>query len=155
MVTTVTSYADARYRASAGMGYDGVVRISGGGQYGTGALLFDGRAVLTAAHLVAGASASLSVAFQTVSGTQTYSVSHTLVNPNYLVWGSSNADVALVWLSQAPPVSANRYDIYRDSNEVGQDFTLVGYGQLGTGAPATPEPCVCRRTTPLMSTPPR
>lgn len=134
MVTTVTSYADARYRASTGMGYDGVVRISGGGQYGTGALLFDGRAVLTAAHLVAGATASLSVAFQTGSGTQTYSVSHTVVNPNYLVWSSSNADLALVWLSQAPPLGANRYDIYRDSNEMGQDFTLVGYGQLGTGA---------------------
>jgi len=134
MVTTVNSDADARYRASPGMGYDGVVRISGGGHFGTGALLFDGRAVLTAAHLVAGASASLSVAFQTVSGTQTYAVSQSLVNPNYLVSGSSNGDLALVWLSQAPTLAANRYDIYRDTNEIGQNFTLVGYGQLGTGA---------------------
>lgn len=134
MVATVTSYTDARYRASTGLGYDGVVRISNGSGYGTGALLFDGRAVLTAAHLVAGAVGSLSVLFQTPSGAETLSVAKSVVHPGYIISGSTNDDLAIVWLSRAPSLTANRYDLYRDSNEIGQDFTMVGYGQLGYGA---------------------
>jgi hypothetical protein len=56
MVTTTLSYADSRYRASTGEGYNGVVRAGVNGFYGTGALLYDGLAVLTAAHLFAGTS---------------------------------------------------------------------------------------------------
>lgn len=134
MVATVTPYTDARYRASAGLGYDGVVRISNGTGYGTGALLFDGRAVLTAAHLVAAGTGTLSVAFQTQSGSETLSVAKSAVHPGYITAGSTNDDLAIVWLTKAPSLSANRYDIYRDTNEIGQTFTLVGYGQLGDGA---------------------
>lgn len=50
MVTTVTPYADTRTRALVGDGFDGVVRVVVGNQYGTGVLLFDGTAVLTAAR---------------------------------------------------------------------------------------------------------
>jgi hypothetical protein len=134
MVATATSYTDARYRASAGLGYDGVVRISNGTSYGTGALLFDGRAVLSAAHLVAAGASSLSVAFQTQSGSETISVAKSVINPGYITSGSTNDDLAIVWLTKAPSLSANRYDIYRDTNEIGQTFTMVGYGQLGDGA---------------------
>ena len=31
-------------------------------------------------------------------------------------------------------MSANRYDIYRDKDEIGQSFTLAGYGKTGTGS---------------------
>lgn len=134
MVTTVASFNDSRYRASVGMGYDGVVRISSGTSFGTGALLFDGRAVLTAAHLVAGAAGSLSVSFLTQSGTETIGVAKSAIFPRYLSNGNSNDDLAIVWLAKSPNVTANRYDIHRDANEIGQIFTMVGFGQLGSGA---------------------
>lgn len=133
MVIASSSYTDTRYRASVGAGYDGVARLSVGGNYGTGALLFDGRAVLTAAHLVAGAVGAVNVSFDTPAGTQTWVGTKTLVNPNYVALGS-NADLAIVWLASAPSVAANRYDLYRNSDEIGQTFTMVGYGQLGAGS---------------------
>lgn len=134
MVTTVTSYSDARYRGGVGLGFDGVVGISNGTSYGTGALLFDGRAVLTAAHLVGGAVGALSVAFQTQLGAETLSVTKSVVHPDFNSFGNTNDDLAIVWLARAPSLTANRYEIYRDSNEVGQAFTMVGFGQLGDGA---------------------
>ena len=133
MIIAGSSYTDTRYRASVGTGYDGVVRVSAGGNFGTGTLLFDGRAVLTAAHLIAGVVGPVSVTFDTQAGVQTLQASKTLVNPTYLL-ANSNADLALVWLSGAPLAAATRYDIYRDSNELGQVFTMVGFGQTGTGS---------------------
>ncbi|BBI49692.1 hypothetical protein HORIV_21130 [Vreelandella olivaria] len=43
-----------RYRVLPGEGYDGVVKVTSGDSYGTGVLLYGGRAVLTAAHVVKG-----------------------------------------------------------------------------------------------------
>ena len=105
MITAGSSYTDTRYRASVGTGYDGVVRVSAGGNFGTGTLLFDGRAVLTAAHLIAGVAGPVSVTFDTQAGAQTLQASKTLVNPTYLL-ANSNADLALVWLSGAPLAAA-------------------------------------------------
>ena len=132
MITTSNYDTDPRYRANAGEGYDGVVRVSFGGYYGTGTLLFGGRAVLTAAHLFAGKTGSGSVTFETSSGTQTLTISSFLAHPGYDDVG--NNDLALIWLAGAPPTGAERYDIYRDSDEIGQITTMVGYGQTGTGA---------------------
>jgi secreted trypsin-like serine protease len=133
MVTTTTHTTDSRYRTNPGDGYDGVVRVSFGGYYGTGSLLFDGRAVLTAAHLFEGLSGSASVTFDTRSGTQTLNVSKTLVHAAYDKTENNN-DLALVWLTGTAPISANRYDIYRNKDEIGQSFTLSGYGKTGTGS---------------------
>ena len=109
-----------------------MVRVSYGGYYGTGALLFDGRAILTAAHLFEQRTGSTSVTFETSAGTQTVSVTKVLRHPGYDA--DSNNDLAIVWLSGSAPLAANRYDIYRDSDELGLPFTLVGYGQTGTGS---------------------
>ena len=133
MVTTTTNTTNSRYRTNPGDGYDGVVRISFGGSYGTGSLLFDGRAVLTAAHLFEGLTGSASVTFETRSGTQTLNTSKTLVHPGYDKTENNN-DLALVWLTGTAPISANRYAIYRDKDEIGQSFTLAGYGITGTGS---------------------
>ncbi|MDO8898870.1 MAG: trypsin-like serine protease, partial [Bacteroidales bacterium] len=100
--------------------------------YGTGTLLFDGRAILTAAHLFEGRTGSASVTFETRSGTQTLSATKILQHPGYDA--QSNNDLAIVWLSGTAPMAANRYDIYRDSDEIGQVFTLSGYGRTGTGS---------------------
>ncbi|MFZ2853227.1 MAG: trypsin-like serine protease [Rhodocyclaceae bacterium] len=137
MVTTVTSYADSRNRAYSIDGYGGVVRVSIGGYYGTGALLYDGRAVLTAAHLFHGtASESASVHFETTSGNQTLTSSRITMLSTYDA-SNSNNDLALVWLSSAAPTSANRYTLYRGSDEIGQTLTMAGYGSVGSGDSGT------------------
>jgi len=133
MVTTAAYYTNSRYRTYPGDGYDGVVRVSFGSYYATGVLLFDGRAILTAAHLFEGNTGSASVTFETSNGTQTLNATKILLHPEYDD-AQSNNDVAIVWLSSAAPTAANRYDIYRDNNEIGQPFTLVGYGRSGTGS---------------------
>ena len=133
MVTTVTSYTEVRNRAVIGDGFDGVVRIVVGNMYGTGVLLFDGKAVLTAAHLFSSGQTSANVKFETLQGAQNIASSAVLVHPDYND-RNNNADLALVWLSQDAPVTAQRFGIYRQSNEVGQTMTLVGYGTPGLGS---------------------
>jgi len=84
-----------------GEGYDGVVRISLGGFYGTGALLYDGQAVLTAAHLIDGMDASTAtVLFDTAAGSVTCQVSEALIHPEYDVV-NDNSDLALLWLADS------------------------------------------------------
>lgn len=132
MITAAANYTESRYRTYLGEGYDGVVRVSFGGYYGTGAVLFDGRAILTAAHLFEGRTGSVSVTFETRNGMQTVSASKFLQRPGYDAEG--NNDLAIVWLSSSAPATADRYNLYRDSNEIGQTFTFSGYGKTGTGS---------------------
>ncbi len=132
MVTTSSSYSDSRYRTHTGDGFDGVVRVSFGGYYGTGTLLLDGRAILTAAHLLEGRTGTVNVSFETRNGTQTLTATQALQHPGYDA--NSNNDLAIVWLSTPAPAAANRYEIYRDSDEIGQLFNLIGYGRTGSGS---------------------
>ena len=136
MVTTVSSYTEVRNRALTGDGYDGVVRVLVGNMYGTGVLLFDGKAVLTAAHLFSGNAGAANVIFETRSGLQSIAFNQVVINPDYSSV-NNNSDMALVWLSQDAPVAAERFGIYRASNEVGQTFTMVGYGTPGSGSSGT------------------
>lgn len=138
MVSTTSSYSQSRYRVSVNEGFDGVVRVATGGHYATGALLFGGQAVLTAAHLFAGHPLSASVHFETAWGVQTLSSSQVLLHPGYV--GDGNHDLALVWLSRSAPVGADRYGLYRELDLAGQRFDLVGYGRPGTGATGVVEP---------------
>jgi hypothetical protein len=94
-------------------------------------LLFDGRAVLTAGHLFDNTSGTAQVFFETSAGTQSISSTQILRHPGYDT--NSNNDLAIVWLTSAPPTSADRYDLYRQTDEIGKPFTLVGYGAMGTG----------------------
>lgn len=137
MVTTVTAYTDSRNRAYGIDGYGGVVRVSAGGNYGSGALLYDGRAILTAAHLFhSAATESATIHFETASGNQTLTSSRITVLSSYDA-SNSNNDLALVWLSSAAPTSANRYTPYRGSDEIGQTLTMAGYGSVGSGNSGT------------------
>lgn len=110
-----------------GQGFDGVVEIAGG----TGSLLWDGRAVLTAAHVVSGYS-FVDVAFEADSGHKTIKSSSILIHPDYDVQ-NSNADLALVWLTSSAPTLADRYQLFRTSDEIGQLFQAVGFGLFGYG----------------------
>lgn len=132
MVSTITSYTDSRYRAYTGEGLDGVVRVSVGGFYGTGVLLYDGQAVLTAAHLLVN-NTTASVFFETSAGEQTITSNRLTVHPYYDDIQSNN-DLAIVWLSSPAPVTAERYTLYRASDEFFKTLTIVGYGLPGTGA---------------------
>lgn len=133
MPTTVNPLSSGLNSAGPGQGFDGVVRVSGGGSFGTGALLLDGRAVLTAAHVVSGVTASgISVTFDTTAGTQAMDVSRVSLHPAYDSVNSNN-DLALVWLSESAPTKAERYELYRNDDEIGRPFTLVGFGDTGTG----------------------
>ena len=144
MVATVTDYTEVKNRALIGSGFDGVVRVLVNGYFGTGTLLFGGQAVLTAAHLFSKQQASVSaniasnlasataVTFETGSGLQTIAASEVRLHPAYDASNSLN-DLAIVWLSQDAPTSAERYNLYRSQDELGQTFTLVGYGVPGLG----------------------
>lgn len=138
MVSTTTAYSQSRYRVSVNEGLDGVVRVSTGGLYATGALLWGGQAVLTAAHLFSASLLSGSVHFETADGAQTLSTRKVLLHPDYV--GDGNHDLALVWLSGSAPVGADRYGLYREADLTGRRFDLVGYGRPGTGESGVQEP---------------
>jgi len=135
MVALVSTPPPAARKAVPGGSFDGVVRISSGGFFGSGVLLADGRTVLTAAHLfgVLGPAGSAAVRFETASGTDTLSSAALLIHPRYNPVNSDN-DLALVRLASAAPVAAVRHAIYRDSDEVGKSFSFAGYGLTGSGA---------------------
>ncbi len=138
MVSTVTPSSDLRNRALPGEGLDGVVRVASNGYYGTGVLLYDGQAVLTAAHLFGSGSNAATVYFETLAGDQSIQASRVLIHPGYDNPNENN-DLALVWLSSPAPLAAERHELYRHGDEVGQVVTLVGYGRPGTGAGGTVE----------------
>jgi hypothetical protein len=48
--------------------------------------------------------------------------------------GELKGDMALLHLPSIRPFRAEEYNLYRSSDEVGKNFTIVGYGQTGTGA---------------------
>lgn len=132
MVTTFSSQSDSRYRAEPGQGLDGVVRISTGGYYGTGALLFDGQTILTAAHLFDGrTSLTGTVFFETEKGNYTRTFAKVIIHPEHDQDG--NNDLALIRLANSAPLTADRYDLYRTKDEINQRFQFVGYGLTGQG----------------------
>ena len=124
------------HQTAAGSGYDGVVRIVSDGVYGTGSLLYSGNAILTAAHLLEDDDGNRSdeavIYFETLNGTTSLSSINYLIHPDYDPVNGNN-DLAIIFLPEAADVSADRYQIYRDSDETGQQATLVGYGRSGTG----------------------
>lgn len=128
MVTSSTTLL-----ASPGLGYDGVVRISVGGYFGTGVLLHDGRTILTSAHLVDDLDPSIDVRFDTIAGEQVIEAISVLIHPEYDPV-NGNHDLALIWLGSQAPTQAERYALYRDTNEVSQVMTMVGYGMTGNGS---------------------
>ncbi len=129
----VSDPTSPNYRITPGTGYDGVVRVSTGTVYGTGTLLPGGRHVLTAAHVVDDAVlAGLKVFLNVPGSAPTLSAAALTLHPVYETV-SNNNDLAIIRLSEPSPVSAERFDLYRDRDEVGQSVTLIGYGAPATG----------------------
>ena len=136
MVATARNYTRSEYQPQPE--HSGVARINVGDHHGTGSLLYDGRAVLTAAHLWDAApqqlpAESIKIEFHFSNGDkQTLSAESYALYPGYRKNQSHQQDLALVWLSEPASTDAWRYTLYRD-DPVGQVFNLVGYGYPGTG----------------------
>ena len=130
-----TSWLELDQHVDTGSLYDGVVYIANRQDYiaGTGALLYDGRAILTAAHVVRHApSGDIQVRFETADGTTWRQAAQVIIDPNYDPVNSLH-DVAIILLQDAAPAAADRYHLYRTPDELGKSFTMVGYGNIGTG----------------------
>ena len=131
------------YLAPAGGPYDGVARLVLNFSFGTfgcsGALLNTGRHILTAGHCVTdffGAELpnSASATFITASGTTSVAAAAYHVFSGWDGQLFSGTDIAIIELAGLAPADANRYDIYTNTNEVGQVGNLVGFGIAGAGA---------------------
>ena len=124
-------------------GFDGVVEVSvtipgGGMATGSGSLLATGKHILTAAHVVADPFGNLgvtgaSVRFDLPSGVYYVDASQIFINPKYNGNVADGNDLAIIVLEDTAPAEADRYDIYRAQDEVGQIFEKVGYGLSGDG----------------------
>jgi Ca2+-binding RTX toxin-like protein len=113
----------------------------------TGTLLAgDGQHILTAAHCLLSDNNSrvetnpgvYQVSFVGPNGTfTTVPVAQVIAHPNYQGTSSrddNDFDLAILKLSQNAPDFADRYGIYRGSDEVGKIAVRVGFGNPGTGA---------------------
>jgi len=138
-ITPVLGAFEPAPRVEPGTGFDGVVQLLVGDGTGTGALLWTGRHILTAAHVVTNSQGipdqPVTVYFDLLGQPRV-----PLVVPagNIRVREDFNPgtllnDIAILELPTFAPVEADRYQIYRGSNEIGQAFTIVGYGRVGTG----------------------
>ena len=140
-----------------GSGFDGVVRLNQSGAFhGTGTLLADGRHILTAAHVVTidqgtQVAATNSVVFDLPGRPPVvYDVPATDIHVHPGWEGTSSIfipdnDLAIIDLPSLAPIDAERRDIYRGTDEVGQTFQLVGYGKTGTGATGDTMPSGTKR----------
>ena len=126
-----------------GTGYDGVVSLDvnrNGISDCMGSLLPTGLHILTAAHCFTDFGANLDnvlpVSFELPTGTVSINVAKIFIHPE---WGglfdieSFGADIAILELASIAPQSAQRYDIYRNTDEIGKVGIKVGYGDTGQG----------------------
>lgn len=134
---------DPAYFVQPGTGFDGVVAIARGGEIEcTGALLYSGRHILTAAHCFNiddfvpnpdPNEADYTVFFDLPSGRIPVAVSRIFINSQWEADESFNNDVAILELAQFAPEAADRYQLYTNGDEVFKTITRVGYGNKGTG----------------------
>ena len=151
IVTTKSNYTDPVYGTTINGIYEGVVQLQVGqpgiGTYScSGALLSSGTQILTAAHCLSdlrgGATygqvqlGSVVTAYFDNQGSAGIVASGFVVNP---LWDISTllGDLAIITLPSPAPLSAQRYDIYRNTDELGQVADIVGYGIRGTGNTGT------------------
>jgi secreted trypsin-like serine protease len=130
------------YRVAPGE-FSGVVAINNrNSRICTGSLLRGGLYILTASHCLWNNDTqsfktslinNTTVSFNLSGGFLTIPVVDFFLpsgwNGNFYVGN----DVAVLRLGEPAPAAAQQYDIYRNSDEVGQVFTKVGYGFIGTG----------------------
>ncbi len=141
------------YVVEPGQGFDGVVRLRlprlnspSTVSRCTGSLLPTGRHILTAAHCLTNTSGAIDIQtptaiFDLPGGEVTRLATTIFVHPSWPgAPATASADLAILELATPAPPEADRYAIYRGSNEVNQVFTKVGYGRIGTGVSGDSDP---------------
>jgi len=125
--------------------FTGVVGIQIDGDLitGSGALLYNGRHLVTAAHIFNSNTntpnlnpdpKAYSIVFDLPSGRVMRSdIKKITVHPNWKSDLASNYDIAILELETQAPDEAERYQAYGKNDEVGQVFDRVGYGLKSTG----------------------
>ena len=95
---------------------------------GGGGLLSTGRHVLTAGHVAGIGRNGVEFTSNIIVGARNH-----VVHPDYDLFASFANDIGVVELSSLAPITAERYDIYRNSDEIGQRFQFAGAGHLKLG----------------------
>ncbi len=136
------------YVVQPGSGFDGVGMVIAGGGFGTGTLLSSGIHVLTAAHVVTDpAFFGDEIAAEFVSVQFTYPnpsdpnnpiveiipAREVYAHPHWTYDLGKGYDIAIVELEWAPSLAVERFEIYRDSDELGKTAEMVGWGTAGPG----------------------
>lgn len=143
VVSDTTGQGPSDFLTGTGSGFDGVVKLhistSEGAFLCSGSLLWSGVHVLTAAHCLSDdfgndRTNSVNVFFETPSGSTAISAVDWEMHSGWSGDIAKGHDIALLTLDQPAPTEAERYRIYRDSDEVGQIMTKAGYGMTGTGS---------------------
>ena len=133
MPSFIEDYNQYRYKASYNRGYDGVMKIYIGDYLATGILLYDGRSILTAAHLIEEYyDGWIEIEFDTQKYKGRYLSNDFVIYPEYDDI-NSNGDLAIIRINRFAPIEADRYEIYRDNDEIGKVAEIVGYGIPANG----------------------
>ena len=92
--------------------------------------------VLTAAHCISGTPGQAS-AFFTDSGANngTFGVASFLVHPSWTGNALDDVDLALVFLTSPLAAWVSIYGLYNSTDEIGQMYTVAGYGVRASGTP--------------------
>jgi hypothetical protein len=93
-------------------------------------LLEGGRHVLTAGHCAS--DATREVRFDTADGQVAIPIAAVHLHPNGIVDGAGS-DLAVLTLARTADSGIQRHALYRGTDEVGQLFSKVAYGAVGTG----------------------
>jgi len=129
------------YLVSPGTGYDGVAQLSLGDFWGTsctGGLLGTGAHILTAAHCLTDDFGNLefwdgTATFELSTGDVNLSIADIFVHDDWTGDIYNGYDIAILELTDIAPDTVDRYDIYRNNDEVGKIGDKVGYGGSGNG----------------------
>ncbi len=132
----------ANYVTSAGTELDGVVDIivsfPNGAARGSGTLLPTGNQILTAAHIFfdpnnGDPAVGATVYYDTPGGVSSSNTFAPVIHPSYNGNVFDGNDLAVIQTASVAPSGVSRFDIYRGSDEVGQEIVKAGYGKSGTG----------------------
>lgn len=104
----------------------------------SGSLLTTGKHILTAAHCLTDDSGVFNstngtVRFEQETGEVILPVANYFVHPDWMGNFFKGGDLAILELESLAPDTAQRYDIYRGSDEAGRVGERVGYGRAGNG----------------------